>query len=145
MTPSLSRAWWLMPVLPRTVSVPMAVFTKPLVVDLKKPRMRWPAFLLLGWVDLASSMSEPEVWWAVVGSCWIAASSSSAVAFRGGSAPVARRCASVRSAGWDGGGSSIRGGGGRGALLASPMRRRVIVSWAFVGTPLRSVLWRCGC
>ena len=29
-----------------------------------------------------------------------------------------------------------------GALFASPMRRRVIVSWALVGTPLRIVLGR---
>lgn len=29
------------------------------------------------------------------------------------------------------------GGGGMGALLRSPMRSRVMVSWAFVGTPLR--------
>ena len=107
--------------------------------------VNWPAFLLVGLVDLASSMSEPEVWWAVAGSCWIAASSSPGVALRGGSAPVARRWASVRAAGWDGGGSSMRGGGGSGALLASPMRRRVIVNWAFVGTPLRRVLLSGGC
>ena len=43
-------------------------------------------------------------------------------------------------AGLEGGGSSERGGGGRGALFASPIRRRVMVSWALVGTPLRSVL-----
>lgn len=34
------------------------------------------------------------------------------------------------------------GGGGRGALLASPIRRRVIVSWALVGTPYSNVLGR---
>lgn len=31
-------------------------------------------------------------------------------------------------------GPSERGGGGSGAFFASPMRRRVMVSWAFVGT-----------
>lgn len=45
-------------------------------------------------------------------------------------------------AGLEDGGWSERGGGGMGALLASPIRRRVIVSWAFVGTPLRIVLGR---
>ena len=50
------------------------------------------------------------------------------------------RSSALRSLGWEGGGASDEGGGGRGALLASPMRRRVIVSWAFVGTPLRIVL-----
>ena len=43
-------------------------------------------------------------------------------------------------AGLEDGGWSERGGGGIGALFASPIRRRVIVSWAFVGTPLRIVL-----
>ena len=32
------------------------------------------------------------------------------------------------------------GGGGSGRFLASPMRSKVIVSWALVGTPRRSVL-----
>lgn len=36
--------------------------------------------------------------------------------------------------------SPALGGGGRGEELISPMRRRVRVSWAFVGTPLSSVL-----
>ena len=45
-----------------------------------------------------------------------------------------------RDAGLDGGGWSERGGGGNGALFASPMRRRVMVSCAFVGTPLSIVL-----
>ena len=43
-------------------------------------------------------------------------------------------------AGLEDGGWSERGGGGMGALFASPIRRRVMVSWAFVGTPLRIVL-----
>ncbi len=50
------------------------------------------------------------------------------------------RSSLFRSAAWPGAGSSERGGGGRGARFASPMRKRVIVSWAFVGTPLRIVL-----
>ena len=45
-------------------------------------------------------------------------------------------------AGLEEGGWSERGGGGIGALFASPIRRSVIVSWAFVGTPLRIVLGR---
>ena len=45
-------------------------------------------------------------------------------------------------AGLEDGGSSERGGGGMGALFASPIRRRVMVSWALVGTPLRIVLRR---
>lgn len=36
--------------------------------------------------------------------------------------------------------SSVVGGGGRGDELISPIRRSVKVSWAFVGTPFRSVL-----
>lgn len=36
--------------------------------------------------------------------------------------------------------SSALGGGGRGEELISPMRRRVNVSWAFVGTPFSIVL-----
>ena len=32
------------------------------------------------------------------------------------------------------------GGGGNGVELISPRRRRARVSWAFVGTPFRSVL-----
>lgn len=35
------------------------------------------------------------------------------------------------------------GGGGRGARFVSPMRKRVSVSWAFVGIPRRSVLGVC--
>lgn len=37
----------------------------------------------------------------------------------------------------------MRGGGGRGALFASPMRRRVMVNWALVGTPFKRVLFIC--
>lgn len=37
--------------------------------------------------------------------------------------------------------SEVFGGGGRGEELISPMRRRVRVSWAFVGTPSRRVLF----
>lgn len=36
--------------------------------------------------------------------------------------------------------SEVFGGGGSGDELISPMRRRVSVSWALVGTPSRSVL-----
>ena len=36
--------------------------------------------------------------------------------------------------------SPALGGGGRGEELISPMRRRVRVSWAFVGTPFSKVL-----
>lgn len=43
-------------------------------------------------------------------------------------------------AGFEDGGWSERGGGGMGALFASPIRRRVTVSCALVGTPLRIVL-----
>ncbi len=52
------------------------------------------------------------------------------------------RSSPFMEAGLDDGGWSERGGGGMGALFASPIRRRVIVSWAFVGTPLRIVLGR---
>ena len=50
------------------------------------------------------------------------------------------RSSPFNEAGLEGGGSSERGGGGRGALFASPIRSRVMVSWAFVGIPLRSEL-----
>lgn len=39
--------------------------------------------------------------------------------------------------------SEVLGGGGSGEELISPMRRRVRVSWAFVGTPSRRVLVSC--
>lgn len=39
--------------------------------------------------------------------------------------------------------SSVFGGGGSGEELISPMRRRVSVSWAFVGTPSKRVLMWC--
>lgn len=42
--------------------------------------------------------------------------------------------------GCDGGGWSELGGGGSGALLASPVRSKVIVSCALVGTPFNIVL-----
>ena len=49
----------------------------------------------------------------------------------------------MRDLGLSGGGAEEVGGGGSGALFASPMRSSVIVSCAFVGTPLRSVLSIC--
>jgi hypothetical protein len=71
----------------------------------------------------------------------VAALSSAVVALSGASVPAARRWESVSGAGDEGGGEVVRGGGGSGALWASPCRRRVRVSWALVGTPLRRVLW----
>ena len=44
------------------------------------------------------------------------------------------------AAGSSGGGGPDAGGGGRGALWTSPMRRRVMVSCALVGTPSKIVL-----
>lgn len=46
----------------------------------------------------------------------------------------------LRLMGQEGSLSSVFGGGGSGEELISPMRRRVRVSWAFVGTPPRRVL-----
>lgn len=138
MTPNLSRAGSL-PALARTVSVPTAVLTRPLVAPLKKPRILPPFLPCLA--SRAASMSPPPVWWAAaVSGPAMALSSSPCEALSGGSAPVERRWASVTETGSEGGGEEMRGGGGSGAWLASPRRRRVRVSWAFVGTPFRIVL-----
>lgn len=50
----------------------------------------------------------------------------------------------LRLIGHAGSSSSVVGGGGRGEELISPIRRSVRVSWAFVGTPFRRVLYYHG-
>jgi len=70
-----------------------------------------------------------------VGSAWIASWISAFDASNCRLSPFSER-------GRDGGGSLERGGGGIGALLASPTRKRVMVSCASVGTPLKIVLRR---
>ena len=112
------------PTFARTVSAPNFVSTPALVVPLSMLRIRAPVFFL----GLAVESGLLGVSSAVMAS-W----SSSLLVSRVNSS-------SFSEAGWDGGGSSDRGGGGIGALLASPIRRSVIVSWALVGTPLRIVL-----
>lgn len=46
-----------------------------------------------------------------------------------------------RLMGQAGSSSDVFGGGGSGEELISPIRRRVSVNWAFVGTPSRRVLY----
>lgn len=46
----------------------------------------------------------------------------------------------LRFIGHDGSSEDVFGGGGRGEELISPMRRRVSVSWALVGTPSKKDL-----
>ena len=66
-------------------------------------------------------------------SCWTAAFTSDCVASKGRSEAFGLR---FSSGGW----RSSLGAGGMGVLFASPMRRSVSASCAFVGIPLRIVL-----
>ena len=80
-------------------------------------------------------VSDSDDWGGSSGSMgWIAASSSACDVSSGTSSAL------MGVVGREGGGASERGGGGMGALFASPIRRRVIVNCAFVGTPRRMVL-----
>jgi hypothetical protein len=109
--------------------VERVVETPVLVVPLKNPKRRRALFF--GFAGCATGSSCVSR-----GSGWIAASNS--VSLYGRWRVDRWRFLALCSAGAE---TLAEGGGGSGALEASPRRRRVMVNWAFVGTPLRRVLF----
>jgi hypothetical protein len=105
------------------VSPARTVSTPAFVNDLKNLTILEPNCFLCLWSSEGGSGS----------SCWTAALTSDWVALNGRSEAFGLRFS------W-GGWRSALGGGGRGALFASPMRKRVSESCAFVGMPFRIVL-----
>lgn len=115
------------PILAFTLSIPSLVSTPVLVVPLKKFSKFSPC-RCLGFsvsVDPNESVSVASLCIA----SWISLFEASSA-----------RSSPFNDIGRDGGGWLEAGDGGNGAFDASPFRRRVIVNWALVGTPLRTVL-----
>lgn len=99
------------------------------VVPRKRPRIRGPSVFFCGLSDGALGTGEIVLCGWAAAACLISSS-------------VAPSSSSSwwRDAGREGAFAREVGGGGKGEALASPMRRRVKVTCAFVGIPLRRVL-----